>query len=134
MKNVLVELNESSAVIRGITSENAGLTINLQDGTQVTFNVKSKEEFIKWFEENNKKINKLNKQLGEYEAKLNKYETTWKDDWGCIHQEPWEERYDRQCKRLVEYEDKYNELMYRIRTFRNKNVFKRIICAIRKDI
>ena len=71
MKNVLVELNESSAVIRGITSENAGLTINLQDGTQVTFNVKSKEA---------KKAEEKKAEKKEKQDKLKEAQQTSDDD------------------------------------------------------
>jgi len=87
------------------------------DGTKIYLNVKTKEEFLDWFDKNNQYIKELKRKLEKYEGETGQL-------YGA--------RY------YIPYEDKYNEMIKtyvnRIESFCNKSMFKRIMCAIKKNI
>lgn len=93
-----------------------GFTLVFKDGSQIVFDVDSPSELIDWFEKTNKKLNDQEERLNNYEIKGR--------DLGGEWVESWEERYNKMAKIYEHRIDKFN----------NKNIFRRIILAIKRGI
>lgn len=117
MENKTYICLERDGTSKMIECLNNGFTFIFKDGSQIVFDVGTPSELVDWFE-------KTNKKLKDQEERLNNYEIKGRNLSGSEWFESWEERYNEMIEK---YED-------RIDKFNNKNIFGRIILAIKGEI